>query len=177
MTRAFEPVAFDLSVEGYVYLFFTRGPYYLTEVPGLFLNAVSCAQVDKAILIQYIFSALNLVLQKYSIICQEAAEVERLRVPGLFSLPGPLPCYPGWVWFQPSLASLGLIKTQEGPSHCSLRTRPTLPLLVRVWLGTSHSLKALCFPERFANERPSGSTGNPREFPSGLLSLTQKTNL
>lgn len=92
LTRALEPASDGLSVEGYVCLFFPGGPYYLTKVPGLFLNAVSCAQVDKAVLAQYILSALSLVLQKYSIICQEAGEVEGLRVLGLSFMPWPLPC-------------------------------------------------------------------------------------
>lgn len=34
------------------FLLSSRGRYYLTKVPGLLLNAVSGAQVDKAILVQ-----------------------------------------------------------------------------------------------------------------------------
>lgn len=86
-TRALEPESFGLSVDRYVCLFLPRGPYYLAKVPGLFLNAASCAQVDKAVLAQYIFSPLSLVRQKYSIICQEAGEVGGLRVLGLSFIP------------------------------------------------------------------------------------------
>lgn len=54
-----------------MFLLSYRRPYYLTEVPGLLLNAGSGAQVDKAVLVQYVFSALSLILKKHIVIWQE----------------------------------------------------------------------------------------------------------
>ena len=49
---------------------------YLAKVPGLFLDAVSCTQVDEAIMVQHVLPALRLILQEHSILWRETGRDE-----------------------------------------------------------------------------------------------------
>lgn len=60
-----------------------RRPLYLAKVPGLSLDAVSCAQEDEAVLVQQVLPALSFIRQEHSILWREAGKNEALGDTGL----------------------------------------------------------------------------------------------